>query len=495
VSTIVIDFSACGATIQLDEAAITCNGFKVQSWTGTVLTLALAYTELWWFKEQIWSITLPGFSATGASSGLGSMTITFLDIIPDALNFSQTLPFLRMTPGAALATPALIAAWNGIGAVRVSPKSTVPVVNNLPLALQPQEGATLELSSAGIFIGLLSGLYPDLPAVSSMKRATECEMTSSIQTWGATRVNDNGMPLWQLKQNTRSSKKMTASLSNAAIGSLSFELGNLVSDLPPGMGYAAVYVCGLPGYPDQAMTMAVQLDSTPTSITSFTADHYSFDNISGPQTVQLSWSVVGATSVTLSGYGVVDTVVTNFQAQVEQTTTFVLTAFDSVLDAITSKQVTVTVTPDLATRLIPKGTILVWSGLASAPPPGWAVCNGSNGTPALQDTFVMGAASDSQVGTSGAADPHTHTIPALTLAGNTSSAGGHSHGMPTAWYARNLTSGDKTGIDTRGTYNSSTQSQSVSGHTHSYTITFPLESSGSATVNPPYYALCYIIKL
>jgi hypothetical protein len=40
--------------------------------------------------------------------------------------------------------------------------------------------------------------------------------------------------------------------------------------------------------------------------------------------------------------------------------------------------------------LIPKGTIILWSGSANAIPNGWTLCDGNNGTPNLKDRFVIG---------------------------------------------------------------------------------------------------------
>src|SRR5207237_1315846 len=37
-----------------------------------------------------------------------------------------------------------------------------------------------------------------------------------------------------------------------------------------------------------------------------------------------------------------------------------------------------------------KGIIVLWSGLASAIPSGWVLCDGTNGTPDLRDRFIIG---------------------------------------------------------------------------------------------------------
>ena len=50
---------------------------------------------------------------------------------------------------------------------------------------------------------------------------------------------------------------------------------------------------------------------------------------------------------------------------------------------------------------VPTGGIIIWSGLATAIPSGYALCNGSNGTPNLQDSFVVGAGNSYSVNSGG----------------------------------------------------------------------------------------------
>ena len=45
---------------------------------------------------------------------------------------------------------------------------------------------------------------------------------------------------------------------------------------------------------------------------------------------------------------------------------------------------------DNSPYIIPKGVIVVWSGQSTNIPFGWALCDGSNGTPDLRGKFVMG---------------------------------------------------------------------------------------------------------
>ena len=53
---------------------------------------------------------------------------------------------------------------------------------------------------------------------------------------------------------------------------------------------------------------------------------------------------------------------------------------------------------------VPAGTIALWSGAASAVPTGWALCDGQNGTPDLRGRFVVGAGGEAYaVGDTGGA--------------------------------------------------------------------------------------------
>jgi microcystin-dependent protein len=137
------------------------------------------------------------------------------------------------------------------------------------------------------------------------------------------------------------------------------------------------------------------------------------------------------------------------------------------------------------------GMIMLWSGSIASVPSGWALCNGSSGTPDLRNRFVVGAGSTYSVdGTGGSADAivvaHTHT-------GTTSTAGAHSHN----YYVSAFTT--PTGAPTTSTYNGDPsrgifETSTAGNHAH----TFTTDSTGSSGTNanlPPYYALAYIMKL
>ncbi len=122
---------------------------------------------------------------------------------------------------------------------------------------------------------------------------------------------------------------------------------------------------------------------------------------------------------------------------------------------------------------IPSGAIVMWSGVVSAIPTGWALCNGSNGTPDLRDRFVVGAGSTYGVGATGGEATHTLTFNEMPR---------HAHSLPVIDREDNLAA-IKNILGTKG--NSYGANATMTG----------LQGGGAAHNNlPPYYALCFIMK-
>lgn len=64
-------------------------------------------------------------------------------------------------------------------------------------------------------------------------------------------------------------------------------------------------------------------------------------------------------------------------------------------------------------NVMPYGAVIMWYGLKNKIPAGWAICDGTNGTPNLVDKFVVGASGD-----------FYGQIPGSTITGNNTSTGG-----------------------------------------------------------------------
>jgi len=83
----------------------------------------------------------------------------------------------------------------------------------------------------------------------------------------------------------------------------------------------------------------------------------------------------------------------------------------------------------------PRGIIVMWSGTLANIPSGYALCDGSLGTPDLRDRFILSVNTAENPGGTGGAHSVTLTtaqLPAHTHAGTTNSDGGHTHTASTA---------------------------------------------------------------
>ena len=133
--------------------------------------------------------------------------------------------------------------------------------------------------------------------------------------------------------------------------------------------------------------------------------------------------------------------------------------------------------PSVAT--IPSGVIVLWSGSIGAIPSGWYLCDGTNGTPNLKDSFVVGAGNTYPVaGTGGSANAiipsHTHTA--------TSVVTDPSHNHTTLGQTLNSGSINIISPGSSGNVSNNNTGNAVTG-----------VSATNANL-PPYYALAYIQK-
>lgn len=127
----------------------------------------------------------------------------------------------------------------------------------------------------------------------------------------------------------------------------------------------------------------------------------------------------------------------------------------------------------LSSGWIPSGFIGIWSGSSDNIPDGWALCDGTNGTPDLRGRFVLGSSTAHAIGSKGGEEKHTLTVAELA---------NHAHNVSVSGTSATTTSGSSTKwlVMNSGTANRSTSS---------------IGSSSPHNNMPPYYTLCYIMKL
>jgi microcystin-dependent protein len=163
---------------------------------------------------------------------------------------------------------------------------------------------------------------------------------------------------------------------------------------------------------------------------------------------------------------------------------------------------------------VPSGTICIWHGSAATIPTGWALCDGSNGTPDLRSRFVYGAGGDTDTksswgtgwnnivghwpyGWTGGSEQEVMSIaemPSHNHTGTTDYSGAHVHNFYTTagggpfnrWVIQ--TAWDSDGAS------SNYYIENGGAHSHSLLIN---GAGGNAPHNllPPFMTLCYIMKL
>lgn len=149
---------------------------------------------------------------------------------------------------------------------------------------------------------------------------------------------------------------------------------------------------------------------------------------------------------------------------------------------------------------VPIGGIIMWSGTTA--PTGWAICNGTNGTPNLSGRFIVSSGGGFNVGNTGGetntsltvANLPSHTHSAGSLSGTTSLDGNHTHGTNAADH---YTDGDQDDLYA-GADGIANRASIFSAGAHTHTVTLTGGATGSAGTGssfsnlPPYYVLAYI---
>ena len=126
--------------------------------------------------------------------------------------------------------------------------------------------------------------------------------------------------------------------------------------------------------------------------------------------------------------------------------------------------------------IVPVGGVILWSGSASAIPAGWALCNGANGTPDLRNRFVVGAGDTYAVGEKGGANTVALTVAEMPR---------HRHSY--TYSGADIADDWKNQNNFYCTFNK--YGNWNTAHTE-------YAGEGKAHENrPPYYALCYIMRV
>ena len=154
---------------------------------------------------------------------------------------------------------------------------------------------------------------------------------------------------------------------------------------------------------------------------------------------------------------------------------------------------------------LPRGTVIMWTGSASDVPPGYALCDGSNGTPNLTGHFIRAGNSSGVTGGQNTVTLAATNIPELaarvsgTLSGSTGPAGAWTKSI---WVSDNST--QRRGLEGYAAQGASKTKVSLSARDHVHSVSVNGTLNGTANVGSPvhavenrplFYTICFIMKL
>jgi len=153
-----------------------------------------------------------------------------------------------------------------------------------------------------------------------------------------------------------------------------------------------------------------------------------------------------------------------------------------------------------ALSIVPRGCILMWSGTLASIPGGWQLCDGTNGTPNLQDRFLLGVVQGQDPGEVGGAHNRQldgGNLPRHDHSFTTEYAGTHQHTI--ADYVRDYNI-YQTGTSYPSPFANSnlTTMYHLSDPNGSHQHTGTTDHKGDSTLfdnRPAYYRLAFIMKL
>lgn len=163
---------------------------------------------------------------------------------------------------------------------------------------------------------------------------------------------------------------------------------------------------------------------------------------------------------------------------------------------------------------IPEGIIVMWSGLISNIPKGWALCNGFGGTPDLTDRFILGTSIQSKMHETGGEEKVSLAVdelPAHSHSATIGSGGAHQHNFDNAYMLEDnsatvgrrlygnkkvVAGGDYFGSGRTDSDNNTIlyyrdNTDEAGSHSHSAEISNTGEGKSHNNM-PPYYSLAFI---
>lgn len=150
-----------------------------------------------------------------------------------------------------------------------------------------------------------------------------------------------------------------------------------------------------------------------------------------------------------------------------------------------SEFVQMTTIEEMKPHLMPKGAIVMWSGAITAIPNGWALCDGTNGTPNLSGRFIVGVGKSSDGDTNYKLNT-TGGQEKVLLKANECALPKHKHGLD----PQKIQQGTKSSVSVATMFGTGGSSGSE------YSNEYEKKSADSPHENrPPYYVLAYIIKI
>ena len=135
----------------------------------------------------------------------------------------------------------------------------------------------------------------------------------------------------------------------------------------------------------------------------------------------------------------------------------------------------------------PVGAIVIWHGSADSIPDGWKLCNGQNGTPDLRNRFVAGAGGEYAVGNTGGENTHRLSMDEMPS---------HRHEYVGDDALKDIEPGASEAIRLTTTrYDAESKlSSDPTWASHVY-ATSSVGGGGAHENRPPFYALCYIMRV